>query len=148
MTNNILVLGVGNTLRRDDGIGPVVIDLLSKEKKPGVDYLDGGIDGLALLDMIKPYQRAIIVDAVNMNVAPGTIKLFSPDDAKINIKNDALSTHGFGLAEVIAFVEKLDIKTELQIVGIQPLDISFGEGLTDVVKTKINDVIDLVGTLI
>jgi hydrogenase maturation protease len=148
MANNILILGVGNTLRRDDGVGPIIIELLKENKKAGVDYLDGGIDGLALIDVIRCYKRAIIIDAVDMRTVPGTVKLFTPQEAKIKIKTDALSTHGFGLAEVITLMEELGYKADLQIIGIQPQDISFGEGLTDIVQAKLKDIIKVINNLL
>jgi len=148
VVSDTLVLGVGNTLRRDDGVGPAVIKLLQQENLPNVDLLDGGIDGLGLIDVINQYQRAIIIDAVDMRLTPGSVKLFTASDAKINIKNDALSTHGFGLAEVIGLLEQLGCDTEIKIIGVQPQDISFGEGLTEVVETKIPGVIELVKSVI
>ncbi|MCK4870398.1 MAG: hydrogenase maturation protease [Gammaproteobacteria bacterium] len=140
----ILVLGVGNIIRRDDGIGPRVIEKLKKQGQLNVDPVDGGTDGLALLDLIANYDKAIIVDAVDMRLAPGTIKQFSPQDAKINITHDALSTHGFGLAEVISFMEELEMKTELTIIGVQPEDITFGEGLTEKVQPALGEVLNII----
>jgi len=142
--NNTLILGVGNTYRKDDGVGPAIIALLQNNKRSGVDYLDGGVDGLALIDIISLYSKVIIIDAVDMKTPPGTVKLFSPSDVRLQIKSDALSTHGFGLAEVIKLIEQLDVKTLLQIIGIQPQDISFGEGLSEVIEKQVQRIIKLV----
>jgi len=140
-----LILGVGNPLRRDDGIGPAVIKLLKASSNMNdVDIMDGGTDGLSLLEQIKLYKKVLIIDAVEMCLIPGEIRLFTPEDAKINIKSDTLSTHGFGLAEVIKLMEQLEIKTELKIIGIQPMDISFGEGLTKELADKPQKIIKLV----
>ena len=138
--NEILILGVGNSMRHDDGVGPASIQLLQKKPEPNVDYLDGGVDGLALIDVIQEYSKVIIIDAVNMGCDPGEIRTFSAKQAKIKIKNDALSTHGFGLAEVIGLLEKLGCKTEIKIIGIQPKDISFGEGLTEPVQYAVKNI--------
>jgi len=142
--NKLLILGVGNLLRRDDGVGLKAIELLRQENLSNVDLIDGGVDGLGLIDVIKPYSHALIIDAVDMRLAPGAVKLFSAHDAKFKIKNDALSTHGFGLAEALGLLEKLGCKTEIKIIGVQPQDISFGEGLTEVVATKLPEIIKLV----
>lgn len=144
VNKKLLILGVGNTFRRDDGVGIKAIELLWQENLPNVDLIDGGIDGLGLIDTIKQYQRAIIIDAVDMQLMPGAVKSFDAAEAKIKIKNDALSTHGFGLAEVIGLLEKLGCKTVIKIVGIQPQDISFGEGLTEQVKASLSEIVELV----
>jgi len=144
MKNKFMILGVGNSLRHDDGIGVAAIKLLQQENLSNVDLIDGGVDGLGLIDVIKKYPRALIIDAVDMKLVPGAVKLFSAHDAKIKIKNDALSTHGFGLAQTLGLLEKLGCKTEIKIIGIQPQDVSFGEGLTEVVAASIQEVIKLV----
>lgn len=148
MTNNLLILGVGNSLRRDDGVGLAAIKLLRRKNLAGVDLLDGGIDGLSLIDVIKPYLRAIIIDAVDMRLKPGTVKLFIAQDAKITIKNDALSTHGFGLAQVLGLLEQLGCTTKIEIIGVQPQDISYGEGLTEVVAASLPEIVELVSNVV
>jgi hydrogenase maturation protease len=143
--NATLILGVGNPFRRDDGFGPAVIARLqTDESMRGVDLLDGGTDGFALMDYMQGYTRVLVVDAVNMGSAPGEIKLFSPREARLSITADALSTHGFGLAEVIALMERLDVHINLQILGIQAKDVTFGEGLSPEIERKIDDVLTLI----
>ena len=95
MTNRTLVLGVGNIIRRDDGIGPKVIQELQQQDRLNVDLVDGGTDGLALLDIIANYQQTIIIDAVDMRLPVGTVKLFTSQEAKINLNSDALSMPAF-----------------------------------------------------
>jgi len=144
-TKNILVLGVGNSYRRDDGIGPAVIARLQTEKLPEwVELLDGGTDGFALLEAIKPYTRALIIDAVQMGMSPGDVRAFSPGEAALKVTTDALSTHGFGLAEVIGLMETLAIKTDLRIIGIQAKDVSFGAEMSQEVSSKIENICDMV----
>jgi hydrogenase maturation protease len=143
----ILVLGVGNPYRRDDGIGPAVISRLKSEwrlRESYVDLLDGGTDGLSLIEYIEGYAKVLVVDAVDMGVAPGEVRMFSPEEAKLTIKADALSTHGFGLAEVIALMEKLEMKTDMRIIGIQAKDVTFGEGMSPEVSSKIEEILELV----
>lgn len=140
-----LVLGVGNPFRRDDGIGPAVIRCLQSETDlEGIELLDGGTDGLSLLEYIKGYKNVLIVDAVDMGMIPGEVRTFSPEEAKLTIQADTLSTHGFGLAEVIGLMETLQIQSKLSIIGIQVKDITFGEGMSPEVSSKIEEICDLV----
>lgn len=144
---NILILGVGNPFRRDDGIGPAVIRRLQSENSlQQVDLLDGGIDGFALLDQIKLYEKVLIVDAVDMGLKPGEIRIFSPAEAKMTIRTDALSTHGFGLAETLAFMETLEISTDVRILGIQAKDIGFGEDMTPEIHSQLDAIIETIST--
>jgi hydrogenase maturation protease len=144
-----LILGVGNPLRRDDGIGPEVIRLLVEKRdsyklNADIDLVDGGTDGLGLIEYLKDYKKVIIVDAVEMQLSPGTVKIFTPKEAVISINTDSLSTHGFGIAELIKLAAELDINPELVIVGVQPKDVGFGERLSDAVEATVDGVIEKV----
>jgi hydrogenase maturation protease len=144
MKPKILVIGVGNPLRSDDGIGPAIIKILQTENNQDFALVDGGTDGLALLDQLAEYEKAIIIDAVEMLETPGVVKSFTPAEAKIKIKSDVLSTHGFGLAEMLKLVDELNIKTKIKIIGIQPQNIDFGEGLSDKIKNQISQILKLI----
>ena len=141
-----LILGVGNPLRRDDGIGPAVIQLLAENRDgyqipSDIELVDGGTDGLGLIEYLKDYKKVVIIDAVETGLAPGTISVFTPEEAVISINIDSLSTHGFGIAELIKLAKELDINPELVIVGVQPEDVSYGEGLSEFVEPILQNVI-------
>ena len=147
LSKKTLIVGVGNPFRHDDGIGSKVIELLQANQTINADLLDGGIDGLALIDVIANYESAIIIDAVNMSATLGTVKVFTPEEARLKIHSDTLSTHGFGIAEVIRLMHEFGMNTQLKIICIQPADISFGEGLSEVVTQKIPEILALCQTL-
>lgn len=79
-----------------------------------------------------------------MGKAAGEVILFDPEEVKVRVKSDTLSTHGFGLAEVIELMKSLDIKTELKIIGIQPKTIEYGEGLSEEVSSQKENIIGLI----
>lgn len=144
LQSKTLIAGVGNPYRRDDGIGIEIIKILRQENNPNLVLLDGGTDGLSLFDQLSLYERAIIIDAVFMGEAPGTVKLFSSKEARTQINSDALSTHGFGLTELLKLVEEFAIRTEIKIIGIEPENIDFGEGLSELVKSKVPQILSLI----
>ena len=79
LPGNILVLGIGNLVLNDEGIGIHVVNVLEKMELPcGVDLLDGGTGGLALLETLQSYRRIILVDASLDNYPVGTIRRLSP----------------------------------------------------------------------
>jgi hydrogenase maturation protease len=148
MKNKVVVAGFGNILRSDDGIGPKIIAGLKKDESfclsSNCDLIDCGVDGFKLLDLAEKYARIVVIDAVDMNAVPGTVKGFIPEEAKIKIKSSSLSTHGIGLAEIITLIEGFNLRTSLQIIGIQPLDISFGEELSQEIQMVIPKIIELI----
>lgn len=148
-----LILGVGNPLRRDDGVGVEIIRRLTKNFSGGrlsvsTDLMDGGTDGLALLEYIKGYKKVILIDAVEMKIDPGTIKIFTPEEAILHISTDSLSTHGFGIAEFIRFAQELNILPECTIIGIQPENVGYGEGFSLSVQSSIQHAIALVTSIL
>jgi len=144
MLTKTLIAGAGNPLRHDDGIGPEIIRRLREHNDFNCNLLDIGTDGLALLDEMQKYTHVILIDAVNMSNAPGTVKVFTPEEAKIHISSDTMSTHGFGLAEVIKLMTELNIQVKLTIIGIQPENIAFGDGLSFKITAKIPELIGLI----
>ncbi len=141
-----LILGVGNPLRRDDGIGLASIQKLKELKQSGelltirADIIDGGTDGLGLIEYLKAYKNVIIIDAVEMALPPGTVKPFTPDEAVLKINKDSLSTHGFGIAELITLSRELGIFPGITIIGVQPEDSGYGEGLS----TKVSQALGII----
>ncbi len=109
---NTLVLGLGNPLRGDDGVGPVVISTLLEEYSlPDVKFVDGGTPGLETALIWRGYQRAIIVDAADMGLKPGQWRRFLSGEANLPFNHVGMqgSLHTVGLAEAIALAEALDM---------------------------------------
>ena len=105
MTEKILVLGLGNTLLTDDGIGLHVIAALEqavpKESAARIVILDGGTLGLSLLPEIEAATALIVVDAANFGGAPGEVRVF--DEAAMDAQLGAAKTsaHELALADLI-----------------------------------------------
>ena len=149
MSNETLIIGVGNILRQDDGIGPRIIEHLDNDGfEDKATLMNGGVDGLALIDYIKDYRNAVIIDAVDMGLPAGEIMVFRPDEADLNVRWDSLSSHGYGLAEALHLCRELGVATNIKIVGVQPKAISFGEYLSKEVSDRIDDIIHVVKDII
>lgn len=139
----ILILGVGNPLRRDDGAGPAAVQRLKELKAAGspalysCSIIDGGTDGLGLIEYLKEFKKVFLIDAVNMGLTPGAVKQFTPEDALIKIRTDSLSTHGFGISELITLSRELGILPEITIIGVQPVDTGYGEDLSPEIESAI-----------
>ncbi len=98
--NKTLILGLGNILLQDEGIGVHALREMVKMSWPDyIDLLDGGTGGFVLLSLFQDYQTMIIIDAALTNDPPGTIKTIQPKFAKDFPKS--LSTHELGLKDMI-----------------------------------------------
>lgn len=133
---HILVLGVGNILLKDEGVGVRVIEKLQAEYSfsPNVRLMDGGTLGIRLLDDITGADHLIVVDAVRNDHPPGTLyRLLAEDLTRcVSFKN---SLHQTGLLETLAYAEMLDQRPTTVVIGIEPEDISpWGIELTATVR--------------
>ncbi len=142
----LLILGLGNPLRGDDGIGPRVIEELNRRGLPeGVTALDGGIGGLDLLNVLEGWERVIIVDAADIGQEPGQFARFTPDQMRLAGSTDALSLHHAGLAEALALAQALGQPLpEITILGVQPATTEWGEGLSPVMEAVLPTVVEAV----
>jgi len=98
--NKTLILGLGNILLQDEGVGVHALKEMGKLQWPDhVDLLDGGTGGFVLLSLFQEYSTIIIIDAAISNELPGTIHVIKPKFAKDFPKS--LSTHELGLKDMI-----------------------------------------------
>jgi hydrogenase maturation protease len=142
----VLVLGIGNPLRGDDGIGPRVVEELAQRGLPeGVTALDVGMGGLDLLRVLEGWERAVIVDAAEVGREPGQIVRFTPDHVRLALATDGLSLHHVGLGEVMALADALgQVLPEMVIFGIQPAELDWRQGLSPAVEAALPTLVDAV----
>jgi len=96
----ILVLGIGNYLMGDEGVGVHAIRALEREEiPPGVSLLDGGTGGFHLLSYLQEYPTVLLIDATMDGGAPGTVRVLRPKFASDFPR--ALSAHDIGLRDLI-----------------------------------------------
>ena len=141
----VLVLGVGNILLSDEGIGVRVAEAMQQMKLPdNVEVLDGGTASMALLDTLRDRDRVIIIDAVKGKHHPGTIYRFTPAD--INVQREIItSLHQLGVLDALTQVEFLGhAPRDVVLYGIEPEDIGLSLELTPDVRAAIPRVIELV----
>lgn len=139
----ILVAGVGNILREDDGIGIKVVKYLKQENLfQGIDYVDAGINTFRLLDIIKNYNKIIIIDAVNFTEKYCEVKLFNPEQFLTMQNNFTVSMHSFNLIEFFNFANfENQLNKKIHLIGIQPVNISYKNELSQVVQNDFKKII-------
>ena len=123
----ILILGLGNILLTDEGVGVRVVQALEEMNLPsGVELFDGGTGGLDLMDVMVDRQKVIVIDAINSQCDPGTILRLTSENLDLK-RAQSTSVHGIGFLETLALARELNIALpELVIIGVQPKDLERG----------------------
>jgi len=139
-----VILGVGNILLKDEGLGVHVVKMMESMELPeGVELVDGGTLGFDLLGLFEESEKIVIVDALKGGHEPGTIYKVTPEELKGDL-NRALSLHQVGLLEVMEMGKLLGFQPQVVIIGIEPKEIDWGMELSEEVKAKLPKVISLV----
>lgn len=135
-----LIIGIGNILKGDDGLGVRVAEILSQKELPaGVQVEEVGTPGIDLMNRFEGWQKVILVDAVQMGEKPGTWKRFSPQDVRLIASGNVLSLHEPDLASVLELAQALKmLPDEIVIYGVEPLDLTFMAPLSSPVEAIIN----------
>jgi hydrogenase maturation protease len=143
---SVLILGLGNPLRGDDGVGPRVIEELNRHGLPeGVMALDAGSGGLDLLRLLEGWRQAAIVDAADVGREPGQFVRFTPAEARLIESADGASLHNAGLAEALALANAVgQTLPEVVVFGVQPACVGWGEGLSPVVEAALPALVNAV----
>jgi len=138
-----LILGLGNTLLGDDGIGVRVAEQLQGSVS-GAEVINGATAGLSLLDKINDYEKVVVVDAVEMGKIPGSIARFSAEELLRLPESQSFSLHEIGLVEVLKIGKSLSEDfNNVIIVGVQPKELNQQE-LSPEVEKSIPEVIAMV----
>ncbi len=136
------VIGIGNPLRSDDGIGIVLIEKLIEHKEffpENIDFLDGGTGGFNILHDLSKYEEVVFIDAVNINKKPGETMFLNIDDIRSKNQGFNLTTHCQDFLKIIDLSEKLKEKpSEIYLYAVQPKDLSHSRGVSQEVKGKLS----------
>ena len=140
-----LVAGLGNILLGDEGAGVRAVEELQKRRDlpQYVSLVDGGTAGYALIDLMKGYDRLIIIDAVRGGGPPGSIYRLLADDIQQRPEL-RLSGHQIALPEVLLLAARLGELPETLLLGIEPQEMEYGLHLSDKVNNAVQDVIRMV----
>ena len=144
-SSTILVIGVGNEFRNDDGAGIAVARQLLEESPRPITIVEASGEGAALMESWKGYERVIVVDATSSGSFPGTIHRFEAHRQPLPAQFFHYSTHAFSVAEAIEMARALDqLPPELIVYGIEGRNFAAGEGLSPEVENAASLVVDRV----
>jgi len=138
LNEHIVVLGIGNVLWADEGFGVRCVETLQREWTfaPHVDLIDGGTQGLYLIENVQSATKLLIFDAIDYGLAPGTLKLIENEDVPRFMGAKKMSLHQTGFQEVLCLAQFTGHYPEqVLLIGCQPEELEdFGGSLRDTVK--------------
>ncbi len=137
-----LLIGLGNPLMGDDGLGPAVIEVLRMRQIPQIEVIDGGVAGLGLIPMMENAHRVFFIDAVRMGSRPGTIRVFRPAEVRSLKPAKAFSLHGMDVLSVLEMAKVLGIEPEITIVGIEPFSVAPRNALSAGMNKLLDQVVE------
>lgn len=135
-----LILGIGNILKKDDGVGVFIANYLEEnypELSESVDIIDGGTAGFDLIEYMAHRERIIVIDALLAESPPGSIYHFNAQHLSDN--SVIYSQHQVGLAKIIDMMKVMGHDPTIEIIGIVPGDIDSSEiGLSPEVASSVS----------
>lgn len=146
-SDSILVMGVGNYLMGDEGIGVHIIQEMAKMDLPdNVDILDGGTGGFTLLGCFESYPTIVFVDATIDGKPPGTLSLIKPRFA--SDFPSALSVHDVGLKDMVEAVYLMDHVPDIHLLTIsieelKPMTLELSEPVKEAIPIAIKKIVQL-----
>jgi hydrogenase maturation protease len=142
----VLILGIGNVILSDEGFGVRCAEAFASRFRfpPHVSVVDGGTQGLNLLSLVEDAARVLVFDAINFSLPPATLKVIEGDEIPRFVSSGKLSLHQTGFQDLLAFASLRDrLPPEICLVGIQPVSLELGIGLSPEVSAKLDEAVGL-----
>jgi hydrogenase maturation protease len=137
------VIGLGNPLRHDDGVGILLLSWVRVQKKytEYLECVDGGTGGMSLLHELALFESVLIIDAVDFGGHPGAVRCFSFDDLQDLPADPNREAHETDLLKVLRLSEQLsELPANLMIFGVQPKELSPGTGISDTMRRSLQKI--------
>ncbi len=137
----MVIIGIGNSMRGDDGVGLLVARKIRKSLRQTVRVVEESGEGTRLMEAWKGSLSAILIDAVSGGSAPGTIHRIDASSGRIPAALFHRSSHAFGLAEAIALATSLNrLPERVVIYGIEGADFGHGAEMSAAVRHAADEV--------
>jgi len=136
--SDLLVIGIGNPIMSDDGIGVHAVRYLEGRLPDDVELIEGSVYCADLLSFLENRRKVVFIDGIDAGAEPGTLFRFSPDEVRNQKVNEPVSLHDFGIYELITAAKLLDqCPEEIVLIAIQVKNVEMGEELSQEVREAI-----------
>jgi hydrogenase maturation protease len=139
-----LVLGVGNILQSDDGLGVRAVEMLGKRELPASVWVeDAGTPGIGLVTRMEGWKRVIIIDAAQTGLQPGMWQRYGPEDVRLVTGGGAISLHEADVASALSLAQATHLlPAEVVIYGVEPQRVDWGDELSPPVEAALPALVD------
>lgn len=138
-----LVIGIGNPLRGDDGLGHRLTERLKSIAPDELDIKSIAGGALELMDAWRDADEVVVVDATSSGAAPGTIRRFDAARENVPACLERASTHGFSLPEAIELARNIgELPRELIVYGIEGEHFGYGSSLSPQVEQAVDRLVE------
>ena len=138
-----VVIGIGNPMRGDDGVGAAVVDALGDHPNIETFAFDG--DGMELMVLWQDRHHVVVVDATQSDAEPGTVSRYEAHENELPQNLFRHSTHQFGVVEAVEMARVLgDLPGRLTLIGVEGADYTLGAGVSEAVKCAMDEVVSAV----
>jgi hydrogenase maturation protease len=141
MSENIIIMGIGNWLSTDDGVGVHAAQALAKDPPPGAQVVDAGTDVLSALSFLEQATRVLLIDAVQCGSAPGTVRRFTERDLALPERGH--TAHTVSLLASRHLLPPGAQWPEFHIIGVEPASMTYGMELSPAVAAALQQVTQL-----
>lgn len=138
----VVVIGLGNPLMGDEGIGIRLVAELAAlaEHFPDTEFLDLGTSGMAVVHALAGRRKAILLDCAFMREAPGTLRRFAPEEVRSGKIERSFTMHEGDLLQFLELARVLgDAPDDIVLFGIEPEGVSPGEGLSATLAARVGE---------
>ena len=140
-----VVIGIGNLLQSDDGLGVHAARYLEGKLPPDVTLVEGGVYGMDLLPFLEGRDKAIFIDAIDAGDDPGAVFRFSPWEVRKSREALPVSLHDLGIYELIAAAQLLDqCPEDIIVIAVQVKSMEVGMELSPEVRDSLPHILRLV----
>jgi hydrogenase maturation protease len=143
--NKILIIGIGNEFRGDDGAGIICARKIKEKVNSNASVIESDGDGASLMESWKCFNKVILIDSISSGAKPGTIQKFSGNKAGFSNRNSARSSHLFSVAEAIKTSKILNkLPGNLVTYGIEGKSYELGSKISSEVSKAIRKLVKII----
>lgn len=151
LNHNVLVLGIGNDILTDDGIGPRIVKQLEKEHFPSLFvFQTATVGGLEILEMVEGFREVVFIDAIKtLDGIPGTIYCLTPENFKETLHLTNLHDINFLNALKLGETLKMELPERIEIIAIEIVeDLEFSEHFSPKVQERYPEILEEVRAIL